>query len=103
MQQRSNMVGKGFSVYAYSLVGLNAAGKVVSREPAEVGLPQQIEMMRRIHLANALEMKKPPAQRITYGFAEHDASASATAAQAVIANAMRRQLLLGYKPPKPEV
>lgn len=96
------MVGKGFSAYAYSLVGLNAEGRVVSREPAEVGLPQQLDMMRRIHIANALEMKKPPAQRITYGFAEHDASASARAAQATLANAMRRQLLLGYTPPKPK-
>mgnify|MGYP003386253562 CR=1 FL=1 len=102
MPQYDNMLGKGFSAYAYSLVGLNAAGRVISREPAEVGLPQQMDMLRRIHIANALEMKKPPAQRVTYGFAEHDADASALAAKAVIANAMRRPLLLGYVPPKPD-
>lgn len=102
MPKHDNLVGKGFSAYAYSLVGMNAAGRIVSREPAEVGLPQQMDMMRRIHIANALEMKKPPTQRITYGFTEHEAYASAEAAKAAIANAMRRQLLLGYTPPKPE-
>ncbi|MBP7252716.1 MAG: hypothetical protein KBA75_04445 [Alphaproteobacteria bacterium] len=100
MPRVDNKTGNGFSEYAYSIVGVTADGRRVSRTVPDVGAPQLLEMMRDISTANAEEAKKPQAKRIHYTLSEYDARESARAAYEAIIKAMRRPPLLGAPYPK---
>lgn len=99
MPRVDNKTGNGFSEYAYSIVGVAADGRRVSRSVPDVGASQLLEMMRDIKMANDAEALKPAAKRIQYTLCEYDAAESARVAKQAIITAMRRPPLLGYTPP----